>query len=469
MNITLYKFSKKTNSTAIPNSSTPLLSLSNCQIKAGCSIIHPVIEVVKDKKPIDYNYCYIDDWKRYYFIDDITYGLGVWLLSMSVDVLASFRSDILNSNQYVLRSYTEYDSSILDTYYPTTSNVTKDIKYIDTNVTSGSTTIPDYFSRRYNTGAFIISVLGNNGTGVTCYETDYTGLKQIINALSTYVPSDMDDISNGIAKQLYDPFQYIVSCLWYPWAPVDAGTTYNDLYFGQYSIRVNCIELPSNQFVRYHDSVIDLPKHPKTYSRGKYLNMSPYSEYTLYFEPFGAIPLDATKLVDATGVACRWYIDFSTGDAILNVCEKGNLSNVLSKHYAQFGIPIRLTTSSVDILGGASSGLSTIGSLLNLDWRGAIAGAFTAVTNTAIPQPRTMGSQGSFLQQYVIPNISAIFYDIVDEDMANVGRPLCKLKVLSSLSGYTQIGNAHIESLTATDIEKNEITSLMSTGIYLEG
>lgn len=60
------------------------------------SITEPNI-LIELENPSIYNYVYIPQFKRYYFIDDIiSVRNNIWLLKLSVDVLESFKSDILD-------------------------------------------------------------------------------------------------------------------------------------------------------------------------------------------------------------------------------------------------------------------------------------------------------------------------------------------------------------------------------------
>ena len=46
-----------------------------------------------------YNYCYIPEFKRYYFIDEIvSVKNGIWRVSLHVDVLESFKAYYMNLN-----------------------------------------------------------------------------------------------------------------------------------------------------------------------------------------------------------------------------------------------------------------------------------------------------------------------------------------------------------------------------------
>ena len=64
-------------------------------LKEETSIITPVINI-KKTDPVRYNYCYIPDFKRYYYINNIeSVRQGIWRLYLQVDPLMSFKTDIL--------------------------------------------------------------------------------------------------------------------------------------------------------------------------------------------------------------------------------------------------------------------------------------------------------------------------------------------------------------------------------------
>ena len=89
MQIKFYKNSSEKNK--IGKSLSRELTL-NGNLRDECSITSPSILV-------EYNYCYIPEFKRYYFISDITsVRNNLWRVSLKCDVLESFKSDILNSS-----------------------------------------------------------------------------------------------------------------------------------------------------------------------------------------------------------------------------------------------------------------------------------------------------------------------------------------------------------------------------------
>lgn len=68
----------------------------NGNVKKPTSVTHVVIEVEKTNPTYyNYNYMYIEEFKRWYFIDDIkTVSDNIWEITASVDVLFSFITDI---------------------------------------------------------------------------------------------------------------------------------------------------------------------------------------------------------------------------------------------------------------------------------------------------------------------------------------------------------------------------------------
>lgn len=67
------------------------------KFKEEVNIYSPSI-MLKYDDLIDFNYLYIDKFKRYYFIEDVeVFPNKIYKLTLKCDVLMSFKDDILNS------------------------------------------------------------------------------------------------------------------------------------------------------------------------------------------------------------------------------------------------------------------------------------------------------------------------------------------------------------------------------------
>lgn len=120
MQATFYQFAKRTNSTKRPSGGQGF----GIDLKAPCNIIDPEIKIATQRDPTGYNYCYLPTFSRYYWVKNWTYSDGLWTASLTVDTLASYRDQIGNSTEYVVRSSAKYDPKIVDNLYPTKATIT---------------------------------------------------------------------------------------------------------------------------------------------------------------------------------------------------------------------------------------------------------------------------------------------------------------------------------------------------------
>ena len=104
MQIVLYKCNSERN--RINKSDFLLNSYAiNGYIKSSTSVTDVVITIERSNFiPYKYNYMYISEFNRYYFITDIvSVANNLWEIHAHVDVLFSFRDDILTSLSIVDR------------------------------------------------------------------------------------------------------------------------------------------------------------------------------------------------------------------------------------------------------------------------------------------------------------------------------------------------------------------------------
>lgn len=477
MQITLYKFSKPSNSTALPGSSVQSVSYE-CQIKTPSALSNPAVQLSKTASPLGYNYAYIPDFGRYYFINDITYGLGIWYLDLAVDVLASFKADILSSTQYVVRNTNDYNSNIIDELYTTEADFSSASNSAGAVIdTDSSTAVSNYFNSNFSNGYFVIAVASANATGVSFYNLTASQFREVVAEMMDYVPSDFDDVSDGVAKSMFNPMQYILSCTWFP-VDMHAGFSrlVDHIYFGGYRVDLDdSVQMLGTTRGKHYYTTITVPKHPQATDR-PYTKLSPYTQYLLVFEPFGSIPIDTTKLYGSASLRLDWYIDTYTGEAELLI--KNADGDLIQTATANVGVSVPISQLTVDYIGGASSVVSTIANTIgnavtgNLAGSiGSLAGGVGNVLKSAMPQVQTKGASGSFTS-YIMgaPVLHGYFTPQVDTDPAHQGRPLCENKTLSTLSGYTVCENARVNYTTASPLsyEADEVENALNTGVYIE-
>lgn len=131
-------------STAEPNSFPKVLGSAiryQGDLRDECDILNPVITIAGLNPNNTFNYCYIPDFKRYYFITESSVvRTGLIEFNLHVDVLQSWSSQILELDCYILRNEYNYNSMICDNIV----NITPSDRYdtLESTLSSGINIAP---------------------------------------------------------------------------------------------------------------------------------------------------------------------------------------------------------------------------------------------------------------------------------------------------------------------------------------
>lgn len=117
-------------STNTINKTLNFISDIDVKFKDEVNIYNPNI-MLKYDDLINFNYMYIDKFKRYYFIEDVeVFPNKIYKLTLKCDVLMSFKDDILNSYGNIT-SQTNYNDYYNFNY---SSEVRKETNIYNSNV-----------------------------------------------------------------------------------------------------------------------------------------------------------------------------------------------------------------------------------------------------------------------------------------------------------------------------------------------
>lgn len=460
--INLYNFSKKTNSTKRPTGSG---SAYSCAVKTGSSIINPVIEISTNTLPA-YNYAYISNFKRYYFVSNIVYDRGVWVLSLNVDVLASYRPGIGSTSGFVLRASAASQPALIDTLYPPTGN---------------SQVITDVFEygnlTAWSTGSVVISIInGTASSGMTSYQFSNEEFRKFIAGLmGTLADSSIstwDSLTQSIKVTTYEPLRYIGAAFWFP-NSFSTGANVTSLKLGNYEATgFTCNPIYTAASPRHVHYTVSIPKHPQA-GRGKYLNLSPFAEYELQIPPFGTIKLDTTALMDSESIDIDCVPDPLTGmaRAIITSSTGYTLADVA----AQWGVPLKISSfanvsmnNAFQTAGGVASAVAgvvagDVGTVI-----GGIGSTLKGVADIAKGSFDTVGSTGAIIDHQTNKVLYSRFFFVTEEDNSNNGRPYCYNKTMASLPGFLQVQKGVFTSADATRTEIDAVNSYLESGFYYE-
>ena len=481
MEIILYSFSKKENSTAQPSSGGKSIS---GRLIEPCSILNPVVGF-KDSDFVDNapnsNYAYIGKFNRYYWVTNWTYDSGIWYATMAVDPLASWKSAIGDSNQYILRCSAESDGEIIDDLYPARTAYTR----VDQPVE-----LPDPYNSIIGLGSYVVGIINNSAktVGAVAYyvftEAEFRVFREYLmgspdwteipDTLKTTVKGVMagaevnydslQDFSAQVFKAQFNPFQYVSSVKWFP-IPMPQGEAVSALPYGWWTLSgVSCHTLANNS--KYGQTgTVTLPKHPQAATRGVYLNKSHYSRYMLYYNVFGAIPLDPGSVGNSTALDLLVTIDGVSGQGVLKISDYQTYTPIQTVT-AQCGVDIQIAQLTTDYVSSVTSAVSGVASIMT----GSIAGGVSAVTSAIdglFPQLQTTGGNGSIADYLIPPRIVATFYPVVAENNEHRGRPLCQNRQLSAIPGYIMCADSEI-SAPCTQEELQSIMRYLESGFFYE-
>lgn len=413
------------------------------------------------------NHVYIPHFGRYYYVANWTWENGVWRADCTVDVLATWKSIIGSSSQYILRASADSDGTVFDSMYPVKNAITETF-----NAVSPPWTVSD--------GYYVIGIINKQGSAfgaVNYYAFTAGGFSTLCDKLfgsdylsSTEIAAIEQDMSMETWKSLYNPFQYIVSCVYVP-VDISSRLTTATVYVGYWSLGLTAGKLVD---VRPVPVTLTLTwpatPHPNE-SRGTYVYCGPYTEVDLDVQPFGHVQLPSDIVYADGGVSLAIEIDVITG---VGTCYVGGRGSPYMTMQSMVGVTIQMAQMARDYMGTATTAISgvagTVGAALSGDIAGAIASGASAIDSTVrsqVPRLSTLGRTGGF-SALTTPVILIIRYRaIVDEDNNRLGRPLCKEKTISTIPGYILCENAAVNT-RGTSEENSMIVDFMNGGFYYE-
>lgn len=336
----------------------------DCELLDNTTIQNPGIRLDMHGgtvSPFDFNYAYIPQFQRYYWVHPPEYDLGTWIFSLEVDVLGSLRDKIGDSEQYIMRSSADFDGTITDTMYPIKNDFESE-SVIESNETIfGSVAGLDAW--------YVVGIIGGlSGEAYAYYETYlhlntsmlYNGsviyfvltdaqLRELMSMLLGNVQIydiETEEMSEALAKQLLNPIQYIESIRCVPFKPDvmaynDQDVLVDKIQFGFTLMDLNDAPEPTpptppgedeveeveevepdavprgwrilrrprityplrnissgEGWIRHHAFTMALPVHPQK-ARGAWVKGAPTSSYTIEMEPFGMIQIPGNVPIQA--------------------------------------------------------------------------------------------------------------------------------------------------------------------------
>lgn len=494
MKIRIGTLAKENNSTKrIDVSGTTTTGFTNMdvQLKDNVSIHSPVIKIDNDSYNPSWNYVYIELWNRFYFIrESVIVPGGVWEVQLIEDVLATWKTEIAASTCYVSRSASHGSDYLPDSTWSH-----------DTNIYTKATTIDLTLD---GTGIFLLYVASDDTSnqgipGCTVYAVTIAELSDLMNYLfsSAFFDSATGDITDtstkALAKTFFNPFQYILRCMWIPMPLTLIGHEASaPMHFGwwtaddsQHSITYDGCKVKSSTYITEKSFTLE------TYT--SWIDRDPtWSKYDLYLPGCGTVSIPS----DYAGqtLKLKMYVDLATGAVCYFL--RDNLNTIISSAMGQLGCDVQLSSLYKDFINQGATGL--IGTAVRSAFAGAVTGVHkmlanykpdfsmslasdlnatkdlvsNSVTGTQAamqPTASSVGSNGvrSILQYEYQAIVSISKYHRYEDIHVPLGKACNKVLQLGNLSGYTECVNPKVD-IPGNSEESAAINSFLTTGFYME-
>lgn len=441
-------------------------------LKEGCSVINPVIMLkwTGSGSPTAYNGMFCEAWDRYYWIDNWTYTDRQWVASCSVDVLASYKETIGLSSKLILRAASDQNYHVLDSKYPaiTPPTIIKHAIVLEGWAPQSPTA--------YDTGTFVVGLVGQGNTfasgGIVYVQMSRAEFETMIsNAFarsllewnSMQPTSDFGDalkaFGQNLLKSVSNPFDYINSVRWFPFAFNTSGSGTVKLGRIDTGATAHTISAPlisTNAFISWTDS--DLWDWEK---------IEPFCYYRLVMPPFGTFMLDSREIGLSGGADIFVWTDAISGQATLQVTPAVGTDTVVLGT-AQIGIPIAIAGIQNDLsnLVTTASSVAQAASGIPTAVTGALDGILSAVGG-GWSHVVSGGAGGGLAAVTDDKALYRIKYSHTPLDPDELGNPLCQIDTINSYTGFVQCASGDIEIL-GTAGEADQISAFLTGGFFYE-
>ena len=480
---------KARNSTYVPPVSG---SVTNVLLRENTSVVNPTFRMRLEHEGMSsaaelfqYNYCYCPEFKRYYFITNITsYTAVIFDIECICDVLATFRDDILSTRAFIMYAQNGYNSSLPDSRLPRSC-------MSDQHLVQNIAAFTD------DEGCYCLTLASPSATGETGCAQSYILSSAEMSAVAEKLYST--DFFEKLIEQITNPLDAVISCIWTPIKRVRASAGLSEeIKIGDFPLGSGAVasktisgEINIEPYVKYY-SEITLPSGAKEYSYADYRNIEPFAEYSIWLPGVGLAQIPMHALMGRGKQPPSFTLEFSaspcTGDVTYNICRgldadsAGDLGSTVEIITGNFGVQIPVAQRNTGYMsaigntglavGSAVVGVAATMASKNLMALGAIAStishgaeAMVEVNTTATRLAGTLGGWANTEDMYTQILTITRNFDISDSpsnirDVA--GLPVFQAKLLGSMRGLVKCTGAYVKTW-ATEQEHNMIAQYVNS------
>ena len=310
-----------------------------------------------------------------------------------------------------------------------------------------------------------LNLSATNTDLLSIYTLDING----VNQLAKFIYADIFDGTyteklESILKLFGDIMDQIVSFGILPFTV--PGTPSATMPYLDIAAPVNC-KIPTSQYITINCGTRKIGNY-----WNNFLDYSPYTKYELYLPFIGYKDLDADEIVNKD-LNIKYRIDILTGDLICYISLDGN---VRYQYGGNCLISLPLNSSTRDtgsVISGVASLTTAVGGLLlgnpAVSTAGITGSAVNLITEKqSIKHGSSLSSSANYLGLlYPVLYITRPRQNVPADYGKIKGYPSNITTKLKNLKGYTVIDEIHLENMSATDDEIEEIETLLKQGVII--
>ena len=452
-------------------------------LRDRCSIVDPVFTLELDNSNVGkFNYLYAVEWGRYYFVrETVVERTGLVTAYCHVDVLYTYKTSILNLSAYVERNETNAKPFLPDAKRPLSQDVTHTV-ITPSSGTGQFSPVSNLASRRSFVGIMsnFPGIPGSNSYTNDDPNRIYPGVAHVGNDTGTigysFTHSEMDAffqefyntnwsaILNSLVGNSTDAITDIIS---YPFTLDDAylygANPSQAIQLCNHAMTAQAYKLIANPYKWFSFGSFKLVT-------GSFVEREPYTRATMYLPYVGEIEIPMFNLNN--GVTVKYQVSLMTGECVVSITDDVTGVYVHTAR-AQIGIhiPITKTNNVEQARNGLLTGMQSLGGLsqdagqsLSVMGNSLVKmGLNTLRTTTGRPANET----GRMLRYdpYVLVEKTV---DLTPVNYGHfVGYPLESVATLSTLSGFTVVGEVFGHIADEMEDEHDEIMRLLKSGVIL--
>ena len=476
--------SKRENSTK----QLPITVTYNCTFKNGCSMLTPTLFLELNSGTFP-NFTGFKIEDRYYFVTNIeSVRNNLFEISGKVDVLATYKSNILATKAYVIYDSTS-NSELVDNRLPM-----KTSKSVSASRTA-CPFVPDG-------GCYILSLTGsNNTTGV--YKATENELAALMDDVS-YIYDDF--FINGIPSPPTPPvpptsgtiadeiefagdmiMHFVDSVIWLfdviknpisqffgsnhipenirecKYIPFNVGTTGAsiNIYLGTFQTQQSLGKLATETVHR--TASVSIPWQANDWRR-----RSPFTEIYLYLPYIGMVNLSSENLSGQSSLEVAYTLALRDGSLI---CTVKSGDQVIGQYSGNVAASVPVGISNISIPKAASSLIAFAKSAVQKNL-GGVGMAALQFGDSITPNFSCIGGLDGIAGIATDQNITCytVFHDTnvaPNSELATIGSPTMAPKSLATLTNYVQTMSASVDGAMSSD-ERIKLNNLLDSGIYIE-